>query len=287
MRQLIVNADDFGLTCGVNRAVLELHQAGALSSATLMANAPATQDAISLALQFPALGVGCHVVLVDGSPVLPPSQIPTLTDPHTGNLYSKLGEFLRHLLLGHIDPSEIQAEAAAQIALLKNRGLSLTHFDTHKHTHMFPAVLRPVLGAARAAGIRALRNPFEPAWSRRATRSAPLTRRIEVSLLQRLQPNFLRIVAAEGFATTSGSVSVLATGTLNSHTIQSQLQEMPAGAWELVTHPGYNDADLAQVATRLRESRETEREALMDLAKQTTAHLVSFAALLPPGTAVR
>jgi predicted glycoside hydrolase/deacetylase ChbG (UPF0249 family) len=82
--RLIVNADDFGLTSGVNRAIVELHQAGVLTSTTLMARAAATDEAIALALANRSLGVGCHVVLVDGKPVLPPHEIPTLIDSRTG-----------------------------------------------------------------------------------------------------------------------------------------------------------------------------------------------------------
>ncbi len=71
-----MNADDFGLTTGVNRAIVELHAAGVLTSTTLMAQAAATDEAIELARATPSLGVGCHVVLVDGEPVLPPREVP-------------------------------------------------------------------------------------------------------------------------------------------------------------------------------------------------------------------
>jgi hypothetical protein len=130
---------------------------------------------------------------------------------------------------------EIEAEAAAQIALLQSKGLRLTHIDTHKHTHMFPAVLRPVLRAARAAGIRAVRNPFEPRWSLRATPAAAGiqtgVRRAEVSLLRLLEPTFRRIVAEEGFSTTDGAIGVLATGTLDAATVTSLLRNLPPAPW--------------------------------------------------------
>jgi predicted glycoside hydrolase/deacetylase ChbG (UPF0249 family) len=274
-----VNADDFGLTAGVNRAIVELHRTVVLTSTTLMARAAATAEAVSLAHANPTLGVGCHVVLVDGEPVLPPQQIPSLVDPRTGRFQPTLGAFLQRLLTGRIRTAEIEAEAGAQIALLENAGVALTHIDTHKHVHMFPAVLRPVLRAARAAGIRAARNPFEPAWSLRATPGAPWMRRTEVSLLRRLEPAFRRIVAEEGFATTGGALGVLATGTLDAATVSSLLRNLPPGAWELVTHPGYNDAELAQAHTRLLASRETEREALHTLALFPAIELISFAGL--------
>ena len=283
MRRLIINADDFGLTAGVNRAVVELHEERVLTSATLMARAAATDEAIELALRFPLLGVGCHVVLVDGEPVLPAAEIPSLTDRQTGWFHPKPGSFLRQLIFGRIRAAEIEAEAAAQIALLQGRGLTLTHIDTHKHLHMFPAVLRPLLRAARAAGIRAVRNPFEPAWSRRATPAASLFRRIEVNMLRQLEPAFRRIVAQEGFATTDGALGVLATGTLDEATLHSVLRKIPAGTWELVTHPGYSDNDLAKAHTRLRQSRETERQALLEVAKIEGLALINFAQLAARG----
>jgi hypothetical protein len=138
-------------------------------------------------------------------------------------------------------------------------------------------VLRPVLRAARAAGIRAVRNPFEPAWSRRATRGASRLRRAEVSLLRLLEPAFRRIVAEEGFVTTDGALGVLATGTLDATTLASLLRNLPAGTWELVTHPGYNDADLARAHTRLLASRETERLALGAL--NVNMELIDFSRL--------
>jgi predicted glycoside hydrolase/deacetylase ChbG (UPF0249 family) len=245
-----------------------------------MARAAATDEAMELARAKPSLGVGCHVVLVDGKPVLGAQNLPTLLDLRTGRFHPTLGVFLKLLLTGRIRSSEIEAETTAQINLLHAKGLRLTHIDTHKHAHMFPAVLRPVLRAARAAGIRAVRNPFEPAWSRRVTHGAPWIRHAEVRLLRLLEPAFRRIVAEEGFTTTDGAIGVLATGTIDSKVVSSLLQSLPAGTWELVTHPGYNDTDLAQAHTRLLASRETEREALSAVEQFPGIERISFADLL-------
>jgi hopanoid biosynthesis associated protein HpnK len=277
--RLIIHADDFGLTSGVNRAIAELHRAGLLTSATLMAKAEATDEAIEIARATPTLGVGCHVVLVDGSPVSTSSSLPSLTDSRTGELPPTLGQFVRRIWTGRIDAADIEAEASAQIATLQDRGLRLTHIDTHKHTHIFPAVLRPVLRAAKAAGIGAVRNPFEPAWAIRATPGAPWLRRMQVSLMRRVERTFRRIVAEEGFVTTDGAIGVLATGTLDEPTITSLLGSVPPGTWELVTHPGYNDAALGSVRTRLRESREIELEALAALQQFPSVERISFADL--------
>lgn len=279
MRRLIVNADDFGLTAGVNRAVLELHHAGVVTSTTLMARAKASEEAICMAIATPSLGVGCHVVLVDGDPVLQPKDIPSLIDARTGRFLSTLGAFLVRLLSGRLRAEEIESEATAQIALLQARGLQPTHIDTHKHVHLFPAVLQSVLRAARATGIEKVRNPFEPQWSVRATRQASWMRRAQVATLRRFEPAFRRIVAKDRCKTTDGALGVLATGNMTPEWLQSLSENMPGGCWELVTHPGYLDRDLENINTRLLASRERELEALMSLRDSNRFEAISFSDL--------
>ena len=277
-----MNADDFGLAPGVNRAILELHAAEVLTSATLMAQAPATEEAVKMALAMPTLGVGCHVVLVDGNPVSDKRAIPSLVDRVTGLFYPTLGSFLKRHFTARIRSAEVEAEAAAQIALLQSFGVRLTHVDTHKHLHMFPGILRPVLRAAKAAGIRAIRNPFEPIWSLNATADAPEMRRAEVVLLRRFESRFRRIVKEEGFETTDGAVGVLATGSVKIATVHALITAMPEGTFELVSHPGYRDEQLARANTRLLESREIERNALMAIRDYRGIDLISFGALGQP-----
>lgn len=282
MRRLIVNADDFGLTPGVNRGIIELHASGLVTSTSLMARAAATDEAIRLARSAPLLGVGCHVVMVDGEPVLPPAQIPTVVDPKTGSFHVSLTAFLTRLFTGRIRAEELEAEAAAQIAALQSRGLRLTHIDTHKHLHVFPQVLRPLLRAARAAGIHAIRHPFEPAWAVRGAAKAPWTRVAELSALRWLEPRSRKILIDEGFRTTDGTIAMAGTGTLDPTTLRSLLKQLPAGTWELVTHPGYNDADLARVRTRLRASRDIERQILTVIKEFSGISLISYADLTSP-----
>ena len=284
--RLIVNADDFGLTPGVNRAVIELYQAGVLTSTTLMANASATDEAVQLALANPTLGVGCHIVLVDGSPVLSPLAIPNLARGSGRTFRNTLGRFVRDLYSPGSTASsrsalgaEIEAEATAQIRLLQSRGLKLTHVDTHKHTHMFPAVLRPVLRAARACGITRIRNPFDSAWSRRTAANVPWLRRAQVAALSSLEAHALKIISEHGFTTTDGTVGVLITGSLNAESLRRTLANLPNGTWEFVTHPGYHDPDLDAVNTRLKASREVERQALKAVKDFPDIELISFAGL--------
>jgi len=244
-----------------------------------MARGRAAGEATEIAVATQSLGVGCHVVLVDGEPELHANEIPTLVDKKTGWFRPSLTAFLARLFTSRVNSDEIEAEAAAQIALLQRCGVRPTHIDTHKHTHMFPAVLRPVLRAARAAGIRAVRNPFEPAWAVRATAGASWARVAEVNLLRKLEATCRRIIAEEGFVTTDGTIAVVGTGVLNAAAVRSLLGRLPGGTWELVTHPGYNDAELRQVRTRLRASREIEMNALQAVKEFKEIELISYANL--------
>ena len=216
----------------------------------------------------PGLEVGCHVLLVDGTPVLPPSQIPTLC-PDGKAFRSTLTAFVRDLFTFRIRAAEITAEATAQMERLRSAGMQVSHFDTHKHTHLFSGILRPLLAAARGCGVPAVRNPFEPDWALRATKgSATTAAAAGVVALQSQHRAFQRAVEASGLATTQGTIGVLATGTLEvAATLRSLLDAMPDAdaTWELVCHPGYPDAALEQVRTRLRESRAEEHAALLEL----------------------
>jgi chitin disaccharide deacetylase len=278
---LLINADDFGLTPGVNRSIAELHQGGALTSATLMATAAHFEDAVTLAKANPGLEVGCHVLLVDATPALPAAQIPSLC-PDGRQFRIALTDLVRDLYLKRVRASEIEAEVTAQIRELQAAGLRVSHIDTHKHTHVFPRILRPLLRAARACGITAIRNPFEPAWARRATPASSMPRNAAVAALALHRPVFTRLVREAGLATTSGTLGVLATGTLDvTTTIERLLAAIPKddAVWELVCHPGHPDAALDLVRTRLRGSRAQEHAALLELIPRSGIALGSWSGL--------
>ncbi len=264
MPRLILNADDFGLTPGINRAIAELHAAGALTSATLMARGPAFDHAVALAKAHPGLGVGCHIVFTDGQPVSPPASIPSLLGPDRRNFRPSLTSFLRATLTGQLPRSELKSEALAQIHTLQAAGIAVTHVDTHKHTHLFPQIAGPLLEAAEEAGIPAIRNPFEQPWSLRLGHP-PLLRLLSVFTTGFLRRSFMAQPAIRSGAvhTTDGTVGISATGHLNEPALHKILAAMPEGTWELVCHPGYNDRDLDAVTTRLRQTREIERQALL------------------------
>ncbi len=273
---MIINADDFGLAPGVNRAVVELQQAGVLTSATLMATGAYFSPAVYLAFAQPALAVGCHVVLVDGLPVLRADEVPSLLD--RGRLRTTVGAFVRDLMRGRIREREIEAEAIAQIQRIQSSGLTVSHIDSHKHLHSFPRVLRPLLRAARHCRVHCVRNPFEPGWSLRATPGRNALRRMQVHLMRTQRRTFLKLTREHGMQTTDGAIGILATGVLDDALLRKLLHAMPDGTWELVCHPGYRDRALEEARTRLLTSRDVERTALLKAVPEVlpTLQLIDF-----------
>jgi len=301
VRKLIVNADDFGLTTGVDRAIIETHTGGVVSSATLMANGAAFDDAVTTARSVPNLSVGCHVVLVDGTPVSPPDAVDTLLairSAEPDKFYSSLSAFAARATLGGFDRDQLVMEVTAQIRKIQSAGLQVTHLDSHKHAHVFPEIFAALLRAARICGVRAIRNPFVPvkAMHARQYKGRPdLWKRYgQVRMLHTFSRQFRQQTKRAGVLTPDGVVGVIETGSLErsgkssarssgksseknsgesygySSLLHQTLASLPEGTWEFVCHPGYNDADLRAAGTRLLDSREEERRLL------TSAELRQF-----------
>jgi hopanoid biosynthesis associated protein HpnK len=283
LRRLIINADDLGLTTGVNRAIEQAHTAGLVTSSTLMANSAAFEDAVAISRRNPKLSIGCHVTLADGAPLLRADQVPTLLD---GDRFPvSFVSFAQRALRGCIRSAEVTAEAVAQIRKLQAAGVAVSHVDTHKHLHMFRVVLEPLLAAARECGVRAIRNPFAPvkplAFAHLLRRPRLWTRYSEVKLLAPLQAGFAQKVRAAGLLTTDGSFGVVSTGALDGKLFAAIVGCIPEGTWEFVCHPGYNDAELAGIKTRLRASRVKELEVLTSpearkILEQRGIEMISF-----------
>lgn len=239
-----------------------------------MANATATDEAIQIAKTQPNLSVGCHVVLVDGHPLTDPFRLSSLVPTASQQFRRSLGGLAARALGGLLNQDQIQAEATAQFRKLQSEGLSLTHFDTHKHTHTFPTVLEAVLRAARTCGIGAVRNPFEPTPSLVSILSNGrrlLKRSLQTRALGLMHKEFDWVVKRSGLRTTEGTVGIAATGALDAALFERILQALPEGTWEFVFHPGYCDDDLRAAGTRLLASRDQELRLLT--APETRARL--------------
>jgi chitin disaccharide deacetylase len=272
---LIVNADDFGLTPGVNAGVLDTHTRGILTSASLIANAPATEDAIAIARRTPTLAVGCHLTLVDGCPVLPPAEVPTLAPD--GRFRPTWTSFVRDLAMRRIRRREMELELTAQVRRIIDAGLPLTHLDSHKHVHTHPSVFGIVARIAMRFGIRTVRVPFERPAVRLLCRHA-----LGIGSRQALENLALgpwaardrRMLIRHGLAAPPHFFGRVLTGLFTAPSLQALLRSVPEGTSELMMHPGYPDADLDRVRTRLRGQRAHEVALLTD---RSTLELVKDA----------
>ena len=168
---LIVNIDDFGVSPGVNRAVMAAYQAGRCDSASLVINAAYSEQALALARGHPGLKVGLHLNLtaqMGQRPVAPPGQVPLLTDSEGRLKHGFLGLLTLALLRSKDLRPQAETEMRAQIELALERGLKPAHLDSHRHVHMIPLFFETALKLKREYGLGRLRSVNENLWATRA-----------------------------------------------------------------------------------------------------------------------
>ena len=259
LRSLVVNADDLGLTVGVNDGIFDAHDRGVLTSASVFANARATEDALARALQRPSLGIGCHLTLVDGRPTLPPARIPSLIQDD-GRFYQSWKPFIVSCLRGRISLAEVEQELTAQIDRIRSAALTLTHLDTHKHVHAYPPIFAIVARLAERFRIPVVRVPFER-WSnpfrgstdKRTIRSQAL---MNAAMLPWAWRDYRR--AARAGIRTPHFIGRTRTGVLSAQALAAMVRALRPGVTELMVHPGYVDEALARANTRLLRARAQE-----------------------------
>jgi hopanoid biosynthesis associated protein HpnK len=272
VKNLIVNADDFGWTEGVNRGIVETFRHGIVTSTSLLANGAAFADALEKASSAPGLGVGVHLNLSDGAPVADRESVTSLLNDEghfAGGPESLLLKRARRgLLLG-----EVEREWDAQIEKVRDAGIEPTHLDGHKHVHMLPGLFEIALKLAKRHGIGAIRIAHE-ASSLRAALSSGEKQRGSVVLKQGVQARGLKLLARDareqaeraGIGAADHFCGIAQTGELTKEGVSRLLKILPDGTTELMCHPGYVDAALLKTATRLQDSRRTELEILTDTA---------------------
>lgn len=286
--RLVVNADDLGLTKGVNDGIFDAHDHGVLTSASLFATAPATADAVTRIRQRPSLGVGCHLTLVDGQPTLSPDRVPTLV-ADDGRFRRSWKPFIVACLTGRVSLDEIERELSAQIEKVRSEGIALTHLDAHKHVHALPPIFRIVARLATRFGVPSVRVPFEPGSLAvaRSHRSGTAWRQAAQNLMLRRWARRDQQIAAMHGLRTPHVVGRVSTGLLNAAALETLLRGLRPGVTELMVHPGYVDDDLDAINTRLRQSRADEVDLLCaqetkDLV--TRAHIALIRHDLAPST---
>lgn len=284
---LIVHADDFGLTVGVNAGILLAHVTGIVRSASLMVTTPGFEQAVALARRHPSLDLGLHLNLTTGRPCLPPSAVPSLVD--RAGYFHRLDAWLLRALRRRIDPAEVHAELAAQMEHGLATGLPFSHVDGHHHIHLFAPATAAVRFLVLQHGFRAVRLSDERPLLRtsptvaRLLRVAPLTgawrRQWLLSLASRRAARLLRAFAhADYFA----GLPLIGNG-LDAGNLSRLLTMLPPGITELMCHPGYGDDTLVRldpgVAAREREIALLTNPALRDTLRSARIDLLRIADL--------
>jgi len=269
-KRLIVNADDLGWTRGISDGIFVAHREGIVTSASLMVNQPASEYAIRQARNYPELGVGIHLNLCEGAPVLPRHEVPTLVRADGSFYPAELAT--RRLWRWQISPREIEAEFRAQIRWMKSRGVLPTHADSHHHLHVYPCAAVAFRRALLAEGVHRARAPVHRHWPRNGYRGGPhggpFWRRILVSL-------YMRLVQVAVFGDMRlpdccvvhhpqfrGNLDLLG------EAWRLTLESLPPGIYELGCHPGFLQRGFSEIDS-IGERREVELGVLTGLVLRT------------------
>lgn len=273
-RQVVLTADDFGLSVAVNEAVERAHTEGILGAASLMVGGAAAEDAVARARRLPELRVGLHLVLVEGPAVLPREEIPDLVDERGWFPSDQFRLGLRYFFSQSVR-RQLAREIHAQFARFAATGLTLEHADAHKHMQLHPTVGRLMIAIGRQFGLAAVRVPSEPPRALAAAGG-------DVSLAARAvaywSERFRRQVREAGMAAPDSVFGIAWSGRMTAERVKMLAPHLPPGLTELYFHPAARrDAVLAELMPRYQP--EAELAALID--PMVALALISVAAILP------
>jgi predicted glycoside hydrolase/deacetylase ChbG (UPF0249 family) len=255
---LVVNADDFGMTPAISRGILRAHRSGIVTSTSLLGNCEDLPAVRALLAEVPELGVGIHLSLVGGRPVSDPARVASLIEA-SGAFPARASDFLTRWMRGNVESSEVEREFDAQIERALAAGIAVDHLDTHQHLGFLPAVGRALEGAARRHRIPGVRSRVETptlAWIAEPRRGLEAGILSGLSWLTRRQMGALRHGPQ--------SWGYVESGQLDEVRILEIVGRLGPGAHELICHPGDAEAgDIGQPPTaRGRYHRAEELAAL-------------------------
>ena len=231
-KRLIVTADDFGAASEVNDAVAQAHRDGILTAASLMVTGDAADDAVARAKAMPTLGVGLHLVLVEGRPALPAEHLPDLVDSsgrfRTDMVRTAIGIFTKPAAR-----AQLRAEVEAQFARFAATGLALDHVNAHKHFHLHPTIASTILSVGRRYGMTAIRAPIEPGQV--LNRIEPGTAGFDIArpwaaLVRRRMRRAGLLVPDQVFG-------LAWSGALDTKRLRGLIDHLPHGITEIYAHP--------------------------------------------------
>lgn len=258
MRYIIINADDFGRHAEINRAVEEGLVHGCLRSATVMPGGAAFAGAIDIARRHEELGLGVHFTLVDGHPILPPEEIPSLVGSE-GDFLPDHTALLKRYLKGGVNLEEVRRELAAQLQKIEATGVSLSHVDSHQHMHTLPGIIDIVLDLAARAGIRAVRTPRTPLFAGAFGGLGQLVGRLGLSTLARLAACKAH---RRGLLTPDHFAGIVAGEAVSEGELLHLIAHLPQGTTEVMMHPGMKN-DVLQEDSGWQHDFEAELAAIL------------------------
>lgn len=224
MRRVVVNADDLGLAPEVNAAIARAHDAGTVTSATLLVNAAAAEDAAALARARPALSVGLHFNLTLGRPLA--AEVGSLVAAD-GTLLSRRA-LLARCLSGRVRRQDVELELEAQLEEIGRLGIRPTHVDGHQHVQVLPVVARAVGAVARRRGL-----PVRIPWVHWRPTSRRLAARVGLAAADRLAAGQMARILTPAFA----SVFDYDREALGPHLYGRMVREVRGGTLEIMVHP--------------------------------------------------
>jgi predicted glycoside hydrolase/deacetylase ChbG (UPF0249 family) len=271
MKRLIISADDFGLTEGINEGIIRCAREGIVTSASVMANMPAFEQAVVLAGQCPGLATGVHLNLVKGSPLQPAGEVRSLVDDR-GAFYT-LPRFTLRLLSGKIRLAEAEKELRSQVEKALNAGLKVTHLDSHRHFHVYPPLLKLVIKMAREYKIDSIRCPLG---------LSVLPGGFKEFILSSLSRNARRNLDAAGIRHNDKFFELVKIETKNDYlrAMGRFCESLKDGVTELDCHPGFVTAQLngieATIHNRERQVAILTDPALPGLLKKHEIGLINY-----------
>jgi chitin disaccharide deacetylase len=240
-RRLIVNADDFGRSASVNQAVIRAHREGILTTASLMVNEPACEEAVALARENPALGVGLHLTLLCGHSAMPPDDIPGLVN-REGEFTNKPASagFRYFFQRGLREP--LRREIHAQFQKFRATRLPLDHVNGHLHLHLHPTVFRILMSDAGQLGLKRLRLTFDPFRLNLRLASGHFAyRALHAAIFHPLSARARPALAQRGIRHTDAVFGLLQNARVDEAYITRLLPQLPAGDSELYSHPSLDE----------------------------------------------
>jgi hopanoid biosynthesis associated protein HpnK len=241
-RRLIVNADDFGRSASINQAVVRAHQEGVLTTASLMVNEPAFEEAVALARERPTLGVGLHLTLLCGHSALPPGEIPGLVNGNGEFSDNPAGAGFRYFFQPRLR-EQLRREIHAQFQKFRAARLPLDHVNGHLHLHLHPTVFGILMADAAQLGFKHLRLTRDPFRLNLHLASGHFAyRALHVAIFHPLSSRARSALARVNIRHTDAVFGLLQNARVDETYVTRLLPQLPAGDSELYSHPSLDES---------------------------------------------